>query len=30
VGHDCDLALLTVDDERFWADVQPLHFGEVN
>ncbi len=29
VGHDCDLALLTVDDERFWADVQPLEFGDV-
>lgn len=24
VGHDCDLALLTVEDERFFADSQSL------
>nr|PVC52324.1 serine protease [Theileria orientalis] len=28
VGHECDLAVLTVDDEEFWNDVYPLEFGE--
>ena len=29
VGHDCDLALLTVDDEDFWQglDTTPLELG---
>ncbi len=29
VGHDCDLALLTVKDPEFFKDVQPLDFGEL-
>ena len=24
IGHDCDLALLTVDDEDFWKDLPCL------
>jgi hypothetical protein len=30
VGHDCDLALLSVDDEEFWAAptaIRPLALG---
>jgi len=27
-GHECDLAVVTVDDEEFWKDVNPLTFGE--
>jgi S1-C subfamily serine protease len=27
VGHDCDLALLTVPDPAFFADTEPLAFG---
>jgi S1-C subfamily serine protease len=26
-GHDCDLAVLTVDDERFFHGMRPLDFG---
>ena len=29
VGHDCDLALLTVEDESFFDGVEPLDFGEL-
>jgi hypothetical protein len=29
VGHDCDLALLTVSDEEFWTSVEPLELGDV-
>ncbi|KAK1442160.1 trypsin-like serine proteases domain containing protein [Babesia gibsoni] len=29
IGHECDLALLTVDDEAFWEGVHPLELGEV-
>jgi len=29
IGHDCDLALLTVADEQFFVDTQPLDFGEL-
>eukprot|EP01135_Chromosphaera_perkinsii_P004605 Nk52_evm5s291 gene=Nk52_evmTU5s291 len=30
VGHECDLALLKVDDEEsFWCDVPPLEFGTI-
>jgi S1-C subfamily serine protease len=29
VGHDCDLALLTVKDERFFEGLEPLSFGEL-
>ena len=28
VDHDCDLALLTVDDAKFFAGITPLEFGE--
>ncbi|KIZ01125.1 Protease Do-like 10 [Monoraphidium neglectum] len=24
VGHECDIAMLTVDDDEFWKDIQPL------
>ncbi|PRW56735.1 Protease Do-like 9 isoform A [Chlorella sorokiniana] len=27
IGTECDIALLTVDDEEFWQGVQPLRFG---
>ncbi|KAK9820002.1 hypothetical protein WJX72_005011 [[Myrmecia] bisecta] len=27
IGTECDIALLTVKDDAFWQDVQPLHFG---
>ncbi|MHC4291362.1 MAG: S1C family serine protease [Planctomycetota bacterium] len=27
VGHDCDLALVTVDDPEFFVDTEPLAFG---
>ena len=32
VGHDCDLAILSVEDEAFWSsptDMLPLQLGEV-
>lgn len=29
IGHDCDLALLTVEDESFFDGVEPLEFGEL-
>ena len=29
VGHDCDLALLSVDDPRFFENLEPLDFGEL-
>ncbi|MBN1787826.1 MAG: trypsin-like peptidase domain-containing protein [Sedimentisphaerales bacterium] len=29
VGHDCDLALLKVSDESFFADTVPLELGEL-
>jgi len=29
VGHDCDLALLTVDDPAFFAGARPLKIGEM-
>jgi hypothetical protein len=29
VGHDCDLAVLTVEDESFFKDLEPLEFGEM-
>ncbi|KAF8822248.1 serine protease [Cardiosporidium cionae] len=29
VAHECDLAVLTVDDESFWSDITPLEFGDV-
>lgn len=27
VGHECDLALLTVDEDNFWDGLQPLELG---
>lgn len=29
IGGECDLALLTVDNEEFWRDVEPLQFGSL-
>jgi len=29
VGHDCDLAVLSVADERFFEKLEPLEFGEL-
>jgi S1-C subfamily serine protease len=29
IGHDCDLALLQVEDERFFEGLEPLDFGEL-
>ena len=29
VGHECDLAILTVEDESFWKDLYPLKIGAV-
>jgi len=29
VGHECDLCLLTVEDEKFWEGLEPLEFGDV-
>ena len=28
-GNECDLALLTVEDESFWKDLKPLPFGQL-
>lgn len=28
VDHECDLALLTVEDEEFWEEMPPLSFGK--
>lgn len=27
LGVDCDMALMTVDDDAFWDGVEPLEFG---
>ncbi|CDJ46723.1 hypothetical protein EBH_0029460 [Eimeria brunetti] len=29
VAHECDLAVLTVDNDEFWEDTQGLLFGEI-
>jgi S1-C subfamily serine protease len=29
VGHDCDLAIVAVDDPNFYADLIPLEFGDI-
>ncbi|GAB5353318.1 hypothetical protein AAMO2058_000026700 [Amorphochlora amoebiformis] len=29
VGHECDLALLTVDDDEFWKGLKPLSLGGI-
>lgn len=28
IGHDCDLAILTVDDEEFWDKAKPIPIGD--
>ncbi|CAH8257046.1 unnamed protein product [Arabidopsis lyrata] len=29
VGHECDLAILEIDNEEFWEDLIPLELGEI-
>lgn len=29
MGEECDLAILTVNDEEFWEGASPLAFGEL-
>ncbi|XP_954412.1 serine protease (zymogen-like), putative [Theileria annulata] len=29
IGHECDLAVLTVDDDSFWEGIEPFEFGDV-
>ncbi|KAK1600806.1 hypothetical protein QYE76_048216 [Lolium multiflorum] len=29
IGNECDIALLTVDDDEFWKGVSPLEFGSL-
>jgi len=29
IAHDCDLAILRVEDERFFEGLEPLEFGEL-
>lgn len=29
IGNECDLALLTVEDDDFWVDIEPLTFGSL-
>ncbi|VFQ92670.1 unnamed protein product [Cuscuta campestris] len=29
VGHECDLAILVVEDEKFWEDTNPLELGDI-
>ncbi|GAA0157531.1 hypothetical protein LIER_43406 [Lithospermum erythrorhizon] len=29
MGHECDLAILVIDIEDFWLDMQPLEFGNI-
>lgn len=29
VGHECDLAVLTVSDDDFWTGTTPLKFGQL-
>jgi len=29
VGHDCDLALLTVEDPLFWENMYALQLGDI-
>lgn len=29
IAHDCDIAILTVDDAKFWSGVTPAEFGPV-
>ena len=29
VGTECDIAMLTVDDDAFWEGVEPIELGEL-
>ena len=29
VGHECDLAMLQIDDPSFWEGLEPLTFGPI-
>lgn len=29
IGPECDIALLSVEDENFWKGVEPLRFGSL-
>ncbi|XP_006391530.2 putative protease Do-like 3, mitochondrial [Eutrema salsugineum] len=29
VGHDCDLAILVIDNKKIWKDMKPLDLGDV-
>jgi hypothetical protein len=29
IGPECDIALLSVEDEQFWKGVEPLCFGSL-
>lgn len=29
IGPECDIALLSVEDEDFWKGVEPLRFGSL-
>jgi hypothetical protein len=29
IGTECDIAMLTVEDDSFWEGVQPLEFGSL-
>ena len=29
MGEECDLAILTVEDEEFWEGTSPLAFGDL-
>ena len=29
VGHECDLAILTVESEEFWDGMSPLELGDI-
>ena len=29
VGHECDLAMLAIDDPTFWSELDPLEFGPI-
>lgn len=29
IGAECDIAMLTVDDDEFWKDLEPVEFGDL-
>lgn len=29
VGHECDIAVLQVEDDSFWDNIEPLEFGGI-